>query len=245
MKTNMFAASAVLIMLAACGGGGAGNVDMVPTSPPQTGAPTPSAPAPSAPGQPTSPSQPDAQPVKPAPTADALQARLSDAATARKTVSALSSTPVANVPVSGSATFSGPALLKVSRGSASYFIVGDSRLNLNFGSRQMSGGITNMQGRRGNGTTFSAPGRITYDTGAIRTGQNVFTLGYDGSLSAGNDRIALDGTAVGGILGPNGSAIQALDGTPGTDIVKGSIPNMTVQLNGQPAVGELLIIGQK
>ena len=240
MKTKMLAASIALIMLSACGGGGAGGVDMVPTNPPQTPAP-----GPSAPGQPTSPSQPGAQPANPAPSTNALQARLDAAATARRTVSALSSTPRANVPVSGSSTFSGPALLKVSRGTASYSIVGDSRLNLDFGSRQMSGGITNLQGQRGNGTTFSAPGRITYDTGAIRAGQNVFTLDYDGNLSVGNDRIALNGTAVGGILGANGSAIQALDGTPGTDIVKNSIPSMTVQVNGQPAVGEMLILGQK
>ena len=239
MKTNMLAASVALIMLAACGGGG-GGVDMVPTSPPQT--PTS---GPSTPGQPTSPSQPGAQPANPAPSTNALQTRLDAAVAARRTVTALSSTPGANVPVNGTSTFSGPALLKVSRGSASYSIVGDSRLNLDFGSRQMSGAITNLQGSRGNGTTFSAPGRITYDTGAIRAGQNVFTLDYDGSFSVGSDRIALDGRAIGGILGPNASAIQALDGTPGTDIVKGSVPNMTVQVNGQPAVGELLIIGQK
>lgn len=247
MKSNMLAASAALIMLSACGGGGTGGVDMVPTSPPQTGTSGPSTPAqpadsgtsgPSAPAQPTSP-------ANPAPSTNALQTRLEAAGSVRRTISTLGSTPGANVPVSGTSTFSGPALLKVSRGTASYAMVGDSRLDLDFGSRQMSGGITNLQGSRENGTTFSAPGRITYDTGAIRTGQNVFTLDYDGNLSVGNDSIALNGTAVGGILGSNASAIQALDGTPGTDIVKNSISSMTVEVNGQPAVGEMLILGQK
>lgn len=246
MKTHMVMAVTALVLLAACGGGGTGDVTMVPTTPPSGSSPDPVAPS-----QPDTPSQPGTptQPVKAAPTANALKARLDAAAAARTTVSKLDLTRAASVPTSGSAVFSGPALMKVSKGPASYQMVGDSRLAVNFGSHQMDGKITNIQGQRGNGTTFSAAGEIDYDTGTFPTGRNVFGVDYNGVITVGKDRIALDGTALGGFYGnPTGggtSAIQALDGTPGTQILNGvQISNMNASLNGQPATGEILIIGQ-
>lgn len=249
MKTHMVMAVTALVLLSACGGGGPGNVNpSVPVKQPGTPVQQPGTPV-KQPGTPSRPGTPT-QPVKAAPTVNALDARLDAAVAARNAVSNLAPTRAASVPTSGSATFAGPALMKVSKGAVSYEMVGDSRLAVNFGTHQMGGNITNIQGQRGNGTTFSAGGQIDYETGVFPTGRNVFGVDYDGVITVGKDRIALDGRAVGGFYGnPSGggtSAIQAVDGTPGTEIIEGTrISNMTARLNGQPATGQILIIGQK
>ena len=139
--------------------------------------------------------------------------------------------------------------MTVSRGTAAYQMIGDSRLGVNFGSRQMDGKITNIQGRRGNGKTFSAAGQIDYDTGNFPSGRSVFGVDYSGLLTVGTDRIAIDGRAIGGFFGnPDGggtSAVQAIDGTPGTDAARSiGVSNMTTRLNGEAASGQIRIIGQ-
>lgn len=228
---NRFVALALCALLTACGGGGTGNVDIVPTSP--------------APGTPT-------PPVVSAPSVSALQSRLDAAAATRTAVSRLPLTTVANIPTAGSATFSGPALITAKRGAINYEMIGDSRLTMNFGTRQMGGNITNVAGRRGNGSTFAAPGQITYSTGQFPTGgSRLFAVDYNGRVNAGGDQIALRGEAIGSFSGNRSSgpirttAIQAVDGSPGSDVAKATgLPNMTATVNGQAAVGQILIVGQ-
>jgi hypothetical protein len=130
-------------------------------------------------------------------------------------------------------------------------MVGDSRLAVNFGSREMTGAITNIEGQRSNGSTFAAPGKITYDNGFFeRQNRSVFAVDYAGDLTVDNKKIAVDGTVIGAFAGNRAnaaikpSAIQALDGTPGSTIGNSGITNMTATVNGQSAIGQILITGQ-
>jgi hypothetical protein len=245
MKMNKFAALAVMALLAACGGGAGGSDGMVPvtSNPSGSGTPTPAKPG-------TTPTQPGTTPT--APTKNSLKARLDEAALARQSVSRLNQTEIANMPTSGSSTFSGPALLSVSQGGQTYEMVGDSRLAVNFGNREMTGGITNIEGQRSNGNTFAAPGKITYDNGRFSNqNRSVFAVDYEGDLTVGNKKIAVDGTAIGAFAGnrPNAtikpSGIQAFDGTPGSTIGDSTgLTNMTATVNGQSAIGQILITGR-
>lgn len=252
MKMNKFAALAVMALLAACGGGAGGSDGMVPvtSNPSGSGTPTPAKPGttPTQPG--TTPTQPGTTPT--APTKNSLTARLDEAAIARRTLSGLNQTTTANMPTSGSSTFSGPALLTVSQGGQTYEMVGDSRLAVSFGSRVMTGGISNIEGQRSNGSTFAAPGRISYDNGRFASGnRSVFAVDYAGNLAVDNKKIAVDGTAIGAFYGNRTntaikpSGIQALDGTPGSTIGDTTgIRNMTATVNGQSAIGQILITGR-
>ena len=259
MKMNKFAALAVMALLAACGGGAGGSDGMVPVTSNSSGSGTPTPAKPGAtPTQPgTTPTQPGTTPTQPgttptAPTKNSLKARLDEAALARQSVSRLNQTEIANMPTSGSSTFSGPALLSVSQGGQTYEMVGDSRLAVNFGNREMTGGITNIEGQRSNGNTFAAPGKITYDNGRFSNqNRSVFAVDYEGDLTVGNKKIAVDGTAIGAFAGnrPNAtikpSGIQAFDGTPGSTIGDSTgLTNMTATVNGQSAIGQILITGR-
>ncbi len=226
MKMNKFAALAVMAFLAACGGGGDGMVP-VTSNPSGSGTPTPKAPS-----------------------QDSLTARLEEAAFARRTLSDPEQTTGASIPASGSSTFSGPALLTVSQGGQKYEMVGDSKLAVSFSREEMTGGITNFEGRRTNGSTFTAPGKIEYDNG-IFFNQSVFAVDYAGSLAVDNKKIAVDGAAFGAFLRSSSNAttkpsgIQAFDGTSDSTIGKSTgITNMTATVDGKSAIGEILITGR-
>lgn len=188
-----------------------------------------------------------------APTSNALTARLNSALSARTAVARLPQTTVANTPTSGRSTFNGPALITVVQGTKNYSIVGDSRLTMDFDNRQMGGGITNLEGRTGDGSPFAATGTIDYSTGKFpNSGTSpVFGTAYKGNLNVADNTIALEGRAVGSFLGNRDSgtvrprAIQALDGTAGSDVAKSAgFSNMTATINGRTATGQLLIVGQ-
>ena len=126
--------------------------------------------------------------------------------------------------------------MTVFRGIASHHMVGDTRLGINFVSSQMDGEITNIQDRRRNVNTFFAASQIDYDIGNFPTGRNIFDINYDGALTIGTNRIAIDGKAVGGFYKNSSrgrtSAVQAIDGTLGTDAARSiSVLNTTTRLN--------------
>jgi hypothetical protein len=245
MKMNKFAALAVMALLAACGGGGSDGMVPVTSNPSgPSGTPTPTKPGT------TTPTQPGTTPT--APSRNTLQARLDEAIVVQSDLSKLNQTVSKNMPTSGSSTFSGPALLSVSQGGQTYEMIGDSKLAVNFGNSKMTGGVTNIEGRRSNGSTFAAPGKIAYDNGEFDSlNRNVFAVDYAGSLAVGNKTIAVDGAAVGAFFGnrPNAaiktSGFQALAGTRGSQIGNSTgLTNMTATVNGQPAIGQIFITGR-
>ena len=227
--TSRFTIAAALLLLAGCGGGGTGNVSMAPAKP-STGTPTPAV----------------------APTRNALKGRIDQAVALQNSLSTLSQTTNANLPISGSSTFAGSALMTIDRGTTSYSMVGDSRLNVDFKTQTMTGAITNVEGQRANNTTFAAPGKITYGNATFGDAgkASVFTVDYAGNLKVDNNDISMSGKALGAFYGNrSGTAIppqgiQAVDGTTGTDITKGTGARMTAKLNGAPAAGQILITGK-
>lgn len=214
-----FAGIAVLGLLAGCGGGGTGTVDMSGT----------------------------------APTIAQLQARFEKANAVQQEVEGYYATTPKNVPTSGSSTFTGPAVLGVDRGTASYFLMGDSALTMNFGTQAMSGQVKNLAGATGNGNTFAVGGQINYSTGRIGVlGDPVlFATQYSGNLTAGRDTIVVNGTLFGNFQGNRTQgairtrAIQAIDATPGSGLDQYGLPeSMSVTVNGKPATGQFAIVGQ-
>ena len=232
--TSRFAMAAALL-LAGCGGGGTGNVSMDPATPSPGTSGTPGTTTPAV-----------------APTRNALNGRIDKALTLQDSLSTLSQTTNANLPISGSSTFAGSALMAIDRGTTSYSMVGNSRLNVNFKTQTMTGAITNVEGRRADNTTFAAPGKITYGNAAFGdAGQaGLFTVDYAGNLKVDNDTISMSGKALGAFKGNrSGTAIppqgiQAVDGTTGTAITKETGARMTAKLNGAPAAGQIAITGK-
>ena len=228
--TSKFAIAAALLLLAGCGGGGTGNVAMTPATP--------------APGTTTAG----------APTRNALDARITQAGRIRQELQSLGPTRVADVPISGSSVFTGPAIMTVNQGAKLYEMIGDSRVTVDFGSRAVTGDIKNIQGRREDKSTFTAGGGINYSNGRLATGRsaNILTFDYAGDLKVGRDTIGLDGTAIGGLYDNPASsktlpqALQALDGTPTSQIGQSvGITNMTATVNGKTAVGQIYVGGRK
>lgn len=162
-------------------------------------------------------------------------------------------TSVRNMPTSGTSTFRGGAAIIASRGAAEYNLIGDSALTVNFGSERMSGQASNFRGLNGSGTTFAAPGQITYSGGQIGIGgqHNAFSLTYRGSLDAGGDQLALRGNATGLFAGNRTAgqirtkSVLGISGTPGsTTVASGGTPNMVATVNGAPAVADFTFFGQ-
>jgi hypothetical protein len=254
MKMNKFAALAVMALLAACGGGSDGMVP-VTSNPSGSGTPTPAKPGttPTQPG--TAPTQPGTTPTQPgttptAPTRNNLQARFGDAILVQQNLAKLDPTPVSNMPTSGSSTFSGSAFLSVSQGGQAYEMIGDSKLAVNFGNSEMTGNVTNVEGRRSNGSTFAAPGKITYDNGRFeRQNRNVFAVDYEGDLAVDNKKISVDGTAIGAFYGNRSNAaikpsgFLAVDETPDNANTT-PLTNMTATVDGKSANGTVFITGR-
>jgi hypothetical protein len=226
MKMNKFAALAVMALLAACGGGGG----MVPVT--------------------SNPSGPSGTPTPTAPSKNSLTERFGDAILVQQNLVKLGPTSVSNMPTSGSSTFSGSAFLSVSQGGQTYEMIGDSKLAVNFGNSEMTGGVTNVEGRRSNGSTFAAPGKIAYDNGLFeKQNRNIFTVDYAGNLAVDNKKIAVDGTAIGAFYGnrPNAaikpSGFLAVDETADNANTT-PLTNMTATVDGKSANGSIFITGR-
>lgn len=216
---NKFASFAVLALVAACGGSGTGNVDMGGT----------------------------------APTLAELTDRANAADVLGTKISNYSPTSTANVPTSGTSTFRGPAALLIERGAVNYYMIGDSTLTMDFDKNAMSGNAKNFEGGTGSDRLFAASGQVNYTSGRIGTGleTGLFTTNYNGTLGVLGDTINIRGTALGNFQGNRVTgairtkAIQAVDGTPGSDVDLAGLPaSMTATVNGKSAIGLFVMAGE-
>lgn len=187
------------------------------------------------------------------PTLDQLRARYDKALVVQQRVESYRATTDRNVPTSGSSTFTGPAVLGIAQGNASYLLMGDSTLTVNFGKQAMSGQVKNIDGITGNGKTFDVGGQINYGSGRLNVlgDPALFTTRYSGNLYTGSDSIVVNGTLFGNFQGnrTQGSirtkAIQAIDVTPGFGLAQFGLPeSMSVTVNGRPANGQFAIVGE-
>ncbi|WP_394152688.1 hypothetical protein [Loktanella salsilacus] len=165
----------------------------------------------------------------------------------------LTDTVPRNIPSSGTSTFAGPALLSVEGFTNSYAMTGDSRLTINFANDDMSGGVTNFRGVDETGRGVNVAGQIAFTDGLVGSDDTsgLFAVDFNGNLTAGSDRIALDGIAIGNFEGNRTSgnirtrAIQAVSGTSGSFIVdQGFPPSMTATMNGNTAIADFAFVGE-
>jgi hypothetical protein len=96
-------------------------------------------------------------------------------------------------------------------------------------------------------------GQINYTDGLVGsdTTSGLFVVDFDGNLTAGSDRIALDGVAVGNFEGNRTSgsirtrALQAVSGTSGSFVVDQGVPvSMTATMNGSFAIADFAFVGE-
>jgi hypothetical protein len=168
-------------------------------------------------------------------------------------IDSMTDTVPRNIPSTGTSTFSGPALLSVDGFTNSYAMTGDSRLTVNFANDDMSGGVTNFRGVDENGRGVNVGGQIAFTDGLVGSDgtSGLFAVDFNGNLTAGSDRMALDGIAIGYFEGNRTSgsirtrAIQAFSGTSGSFFAdQGFRPSMTATMNGNSAVADFAFVGE-
>ncbi|MBL4811894.1 MAG: hypothetical protein JKX69_05930 [Rhodobacteraceae bacterium] len=157
----------------------------------------------------------------------------------------LDETPIANMPISGSATYDGYAVILV--GDAGQpavddyfdddnFVLGDFQMTANFGTGAVDGEMTDFIGfgNRLEGQTFS--GEISVN-GAIDSAQgNLFEADYSGGLTdREGDTMYIDGELYGEFLGADA----------GTVVAESLEADNTATINGiTPINAVVLVIGE-
>jgi len=131
------------------------------------------------------------------------------------------------VPNSGSAAFRGFAGLVLDTGPVPLTLIGDSAMEVDFGTRTLIGEMTDFVGNDGGalgdyaGRVAIVDGEIGFDTPRGTTVPNDVRFGYAGALIGQGNLVELDGDVTG-----------KLKGTPIRGLLASSAPGETETLNG-------------
>jgi len=141
----------------------------------------------------------------------------------------MSPTPVANMPTTGSATYNGFSTGSIQTGVGTTDVLySDASMTANFGTRNVSGNLTNFQ----SANAVAMSGSVTISGGTISG--NTFTGGTVGGagLGYGAGTLSVTGTVSGAFMGNSAQGLlSTLDGTS------------TLSTNGHSAPATLIIMG--
>jgi hypothetical protein len=118
----------------------------------------------------------------------------------------------ANVPVSGSAEYTGSASIILETMPDAAVIVGDARVAMDFTLNEVTGEMDNFLGTDPNGNLRNFDGRLTINEGSIGDATpNAWSLEYAGTVSAPGQSYVMAGTVEGEFLGNQAGAIAGLE----------------------------------
>ncbi len=118
----------------------------------------------------------------------------------------------ANVPVTGSAEYTGSASIILETMPDAALIVGDATVAMDFAANEVTGEMDNFLGTDPNGNIRNFDGRLTINAGRIGDATpNAWSLDYAGTVSAPGQSYVMAGTVEGEFLGDRASAIAGLE----------------------------------
>jgi hypothetical protein len=145
------------------------------------------------------------------------------------------------IPASGSASFTGFVNVAVASAPDPLDLTGRATVNVNFGTRNLTGSATGFEGVAG-GSTSDYAGTITFLNGRIGRDEatpttqrpNDVRLDYVGALVGDGNTIVLDGSASG-----------KLKGSPIRGLTAFSDTAATVTVNGSPTTAPFTLVAEK
>lgn len=134
-----------------------------------------------------------------------------------------------DLPTTGAATFSGFATVSV-EGPQPLVLVGDTRLEVDFGAGASSGVMSGFFGTVPGGGVQDFAGEIAVTNGQVA---HDLQLGYSGALSGSGQQIAVSGRLTGAFLGDPVRALSVADLDP------------TVVQNGVARTGTVVLVAEQ
>jgi hypothetical protein len=137
------------------------------------------------------------------------------------------------VPSSGTANFQGFAGFVLDTGAVPLTLIGDTAMSVDFGSRKLTGEMTNFFGDSGGaladytGKVAIVGGEIGFDVPRGTTVPNDVRFGYAGALSGQGNLVELDGAMSGKLKGTPIRGILANTAPGETEILNGSVVGVT------------------
>jgi hypothetical protein len=115
-------------------------------------------------------------------------------------------TPSANVPTSGTATYSGSTIGLLEQPSGNYDLTGDARLTADFSAMTVTGNLTNMKATN-NATGVTTPWNNMAMSAAVTSSRNGFAGSISSTSTSTTTPVALSGNVTGHLYGPHAEEI--------------------------------------
>lgn len=153
-----------------------------------------------------------------------------------ETIAGLDVTPAADLPVTGSATYSGTARIALDplAGGEGSDLIGQVQITADFETASLSGQADGFHGSIDGGDVTAFDGQLFLSQGEIDAsgGGDQIGANLNGTLSGGGDTLVVDGGVTGNFLGeaPDALLLEAAEGT-------------AFSLNGDSVSGGIQIIG--
>lgn len=161
----------------------------------------------------------------------------------RDTTELLAVTDAVDLPVSGSATYEGTALiaLDATSGGAASELIGDASIVADFEAATISGQADGFYGTVDGGDVAAFEGTIFVSQGTIdssNSGADQIAADVNGTLSGGGDTLVVDGAVAGNFLGDPLLLNEAPEA-----VALGTDDATTFRLNGEGVTGGMEVIG--
>ncbi len=164
---------------------------------------------------------------------------LSDASTLQDDVAALAATPTVDVPIAGTASYDGTALI-VTEALPRTQLVGVAALEANFGANTIAGSMDDFHGIVDGGSIRAFDGELLLSNGQIiRLPVQSLAADVTGTLTGGGDTVVVDASLLGNFRG----APSAGDPAPPAVFLNSVAAVTTFNVNGTDQFGEMEVIG--
>lgn len=156
----------------------------------------------------------------------------------RTAIAGLPVTEAIDIPLSGSATYDGTALIALSTAAVGSELIGDAIITADFAADTIGGSMGGFYGTIAGGPVTAFDGEIVISKGLIDViPEHDMTGKIDGTLSGGVNELVVNATLEGNFLGDPGFLNEAPEA-----VQLNSTPESIFTLNGGVVAGEMEVI---